>query len=189
MIISLQNCFMSSSCLQKPKERDCRSAAAFDSDARCLWAFPSRGKKNQTRRSSYLVWTFQLFVLTLKLVKNSKNKWISFTQLMSGLLKVTQSSNDVSTSEISLSDLQVKWKMYKYLWTSFTASVCWSLKESNLVVVIGFSPQSSIVAPAEYTTSSLPLSLFQWGHLSSLIIKNKIIPCDGHWPRTPCLPN
>lgn len=108
---------------------------------------------------------------------------------MRGLLKATQSSNDVSTPEISLNNLQVKWKMYKYLWTSFPALVCWSLKESNLVVVIVFSPQNSIMAPAEYTTSSVSFSLYQWHNLSSLIINKKIIPCDGHWPRTPRLPN
>lgn len=112
-----------------------------------------------------------------------------FTQLMRGLLKVTQSSNDVSTPEISRNDLQVKWKMYKYLWTSFPALVCWSLKESNLVVVIVFSPQNLIMAPAEYTASSLLFSLFQWGNLSLLIINRKIIPSDGHQPRTPCLPH
>lgn len=38
---------------------------------------------------------------------------------MRGLLKVAQSSNDVSTPEISLNNLQVKLKKYKYLWTLF----------------------------------------------------------------------
>lgn len=75
------------------------------------------------------------------------------------------------------------------IYEPFPTLVCWSLKESNLVVVIVFSPQNFSVAPAEYTTSSVSFSLFQWGNLSLLIINKKIIPCDGHWPRTPCLPN
>lgn len=45
--------------------------------------------------------------------------------------------------------------------------------ESNLVVVIVFSPQNFIVAPAEHTTSSVSFISAQWGNFALLELKRK----------------
>lgn len=131
--------------------------------------------------------------------------WISFTRMMRGLPKVTQSTNDVFSPESSLGNLQVKWKCINIYEALSPALVRWRLKasKSNLVVVIVFSLQNFIVAPAEHTTSSVSFISFQWGNLSLLGIRKKRTRCDGlvnwsggvlcpspsnqwHRPRTPC---
>lgn len=146
-------------------------------------------------------WAFDKFIYNSNFLANcwllpwkGWKGWISFTRMMRGLPKVTQSTNDVFTPESSLSNLQVKWKCINIYEALSPALVCWRLKasKSNLVVVIVFSPQNFIVAPAEHTTSSVSFISFQWGNLSLLGIRKKRTRCDGlvNWPggKGDCVP-
>lgn len=68
------------------------------------------------------------------------------------------------------------------LFSHFSLLEVESESKSNLVVVIVFSPQNFVMAPAEYTTSSVSFILFQWGNLSLLELKRKGYPLMDWWP-------